>query len=207
VCGWLVIAIVLQLLVWVTTRNHNLFWWIFTPSQKRLIAVECLAGRIGAEYFALDSKSELRFDAANTFLAGGRSLNTAIENSSASSGGGVVVTLRDTKLSIYMVPCQWRLSLGSIYLDIYDAPALCDSRGTVAFPSSTRLKGQVPIWLSLLFSIAAFLVSWRGLRKARFVESRILNGLCFFCGYDLRASPDRCPECGKTRADASKPIS
>ena len=38
--------------------------------------------------------------------------------------------------------------------------------------------------LALLFRVA------RGWKRKR-------GGLCPFCGYDLRASPNRCPECGK----------
>jgi hypothetical protein len=54
----------------------------------------------------------------------------------------------------------------------------------------------VPSWLPiLLFSIlpaAQVLARYRRSQLAR------RAGLCRFCGYDLRATPARCPECGQT---------
>jgi hypothetical protein len=47
-----------------------------------------------------------------------------------------------------------------------------------------------PIFLASLVIPAVRLVS-RQMRKRR---HRV--GYCFVCGYDLRATPDRCPECG-----------
>ena len=52
----------------------------------------------------------------------------------------------------------------------------------------------VPWWLMLLF--AAVLPAWE-LASVFRRKRRIARHACVHCGYDLRASPERCPECGK----------
>jgi hypothetical protein len=59
-----------------------------------------------------------------------------------------------------------------------------------------------PAWLpfaaTLILPAARAVLAWRPMRRRRLIRA----GLCVRCGYDLRASPDRCPECGAGRAGA-----
>jgi len=55
---------------------------------------------------------------------------------------------------------------------------------------------RAPAWVVVPLLGCAPAVWVARARRRRIVASRRLRGLCTECGYDVRATPDRCPECG-----------
>ena len=53
-------------------------------------------------------------------------------------------------------------------------------------------------WAILAFACAVSgkAMTWLAIKNSR-SDTRRRRGLCECCGYDLRASADRCPECGQ----------
>jgi hypothetical protein len=66
------------------------------------------------------------------------------------------------------------------------------SKGTLFTATTVTRDIQLPIWTFVVVSLAAPLM-WL---VRRLIRRRFQPGACATCGYDLRASPGRCPECG-----------
>jgi hypothetical protein len=82
---------------------------------------------------------------------------------------------------------RWLAGIHYVVVDVY----VTTSEGTAAIVSRNL---YVPLW-QLAVPPVVLLVLWAG-HVAR-VRRRRDTGCCASCGYDLRASPERCPECGR----------
>jgi hypothetical protein len=89
---------------------------------------------------------------------------------------------------------NYRGGFGFGYSFIKGGMRTADESGHIVFRSRNDFRMfTVPTWfLFILFASlpGVRLVGW--IRRGRASK----DGLCPRCGYDLRATPDRCPECG-----------
>jgi hypothetical protein len=118
--------------------------------------------------------------------ADARTLHTITVRDSA---GSVVATSHDTYPRDAKTPWWFDENAGSF-------PLVLDRRdGHGVAIANLRLRFLcVPLWFFLLLIPLPLLIR-RGIRST-IVRRRLRKGLCRHCGYDLRGTPDRCPECG-----------
>lgn len=97
---------------------------------------------------------------------------------------------------------RWRI-VQSIPADAAEATSLKPGWSFATFQAARSITTgltaedvRIPYWF--LAMLACVLPAWWWRRRLQ--EERIrLRGCCPVCGYDLRASPERCPECGMSR--------
>jgi hypothetical protein len=81
-----------------------------------------------------------------------------------------------------------------------DLPVMLSITGTTFTGSANRqmtrtIQPGYPLWPALLLALPMPLLWVNDARRRR---RRLKQGRCSGCGYDLRASPHHCPECGRT---------
>jgi hypothetical protein len=105
-------------------------------------------------------------------------------------------------------PATWDLM--SIFLLCSDRTARTVHWERAGFAWSQRSSSRdlivtavAPFW-SVTLAAGAPPLGWMALSLVALVRRRRKTsaGLCPTCGYDLRATPDRCPECGTMPSDA-----
>jgi hypothetical protein len=93
------------------------------------------------------------------------------------------------------------------YLRAVASTGICIGGGSYIVPLSALSRSQywyrvniyTPLWAWVAFALGVLSV-----RAAMQRRRRPVQGICLKCGYDLRATPDRCPECGTVPARKGK---
>jgi len=128
---------------------------------------------------------------------------------------GVLIEQFTDGIFVYVDRCQPRFQAGTGFrMAPGAAPSAallraCDyeNRPLLGFRFGTGLLDNnyffflLPYWFPLTVS-GCFLAWWMMSRRSG--SGRREGNLCLNCGYDLRATPDRCPECGTVTAKGKK---
>jgi hypothetical protein len=96
---------------------------------------------------------------------------------------------RDVRLVLYTFAAT---SFAQFPIGVYRSIVALSDPTTPAFTHNISSVFPIGAVLFPLMGVALILYDRRRTRR----EERLAGNLCSVCGYDLRASPERCPECG-----------
>jgi hypothetical protein len=94
------------------------------------------------------------------------------------------------------VPRRWPVRRGPAVVEAYRDTV----RHFVRLPPAALYGVAVPHWLVLLPAAALPVRHFARRRRTRLRDANLAAGKCGRCGYDLRGTPGRCPECGTIAA-------
>jgi hypothetical protein len=96
-------------------------------------------------------------------------------------------------------PCGGVGKAVDVWLDQNEQPVDRKAGGHLAGPMTVTVLAQIPLREGLYCSMTAFAPALWIILKFRSRRRRMrrrIDGLCLICGYDIRTTPYRCPECG-----------
>ena len=109
-------------------------------------------------------------------------------------------------LAVAAVVPRAREHLGIILIEGVAAPIVMPLLLAISFDGVSSVHLEPPamrfvIWGAYLVMFGLIMAGWRKIEaKRELARERQRMGVCVRCGYDLRGSPLRCPECGRIAA-------
>jgi hypothetical protein len=122
-----------------------------------------------------------------------------------SDPGGVTIGLRWVELLVFdlrirgseLALDEWNWDSASYPRNLAEMQWLNFRCGAYAVAGGHSIELTLPHWfIAVVTGLPAVMYLRRAIRSRR-RERRRQAGLCIVCGYDLRGTPDRCPECGE----------
>jgi hypothetical protein len=151
--------------------------WI-KPTIAVVFTLACVAALIGWALSYLPANAHFVPCRGALLIAGTSAPESMLENAGAGGTSGIIRMMAESGNDYYGHFLGFARIRGSMgMLGTFDIVA-------------------VPFWAIVLVTGIVPAMWWTGVWRRR---TRRAAGRCAGCGYDLRATPDHCPECGWTR--------